>query len=68
MLPQNRLRGRYLLLSSHSRNPYAQVALEIVPDALTGLERPEGVLSVDLVEAVNVPKADLFKWSDPYVV
>lgn len=45
-----------------------QVALEIVPDALTGLERPEGVLSVDLIEAINVPKADLFKWSDPYVV
>ena len=39
-----------------------------MPDALTGLQRPEGVLSVDLIEAINVPKADLFKWSDPYVV
>ena len=45
-----------------------QVALEIVPGVLTGLEKPAGVLKVNLIEAENVPKADLCKWSDPYVV
>ena len=45
-----------------------QVAHEFTPGVLRGLERPEGVLKVNLIEAVNVPKADLFKWSDPYVV
>ena len=45
-----------------------QVAHEFTPGVLRGLERPEGVLTVNLIEAVNVPKADLCKWSDPYVV
>lgn len=40
----------------------------MTPGVLRGLERPEGVLTVNLIEAVNVPKADLCKWSDPYVV
>ena len=51
-----------------TRLVYAQIAHEFTPGVLRGLERPEGVLAIKLIEAVNVPKADLFKWSDPYVV
>ncbi len=46
----------------------AQIAHEFTPGVLRGLERPEGVLTINLIEAINVPKADLCKWSDPYVV
>ncbi|CAL5221943.1 g4219 [Coccomyxa viridis] len=46
----------------------AQIAHEFTPGVLRGLERPEGVLTVNLIEAINVPKADVCKWSDPYVV
>jgi hypothetical protein len=45
-----------------------QVAIEVVPGVLRGLDRPEGVLAVRLIEAQNVPKGDIFKWGDPYVV
>ena len=45
-----------------------QVAIEVVPGVLRGLDRPEGVLTVHLIEAENVPKGDLFKWGDPYIV
>lgn len=30
-------------------------------------ERPQGLLEVRVIEAVNVPRMDLFNASDPYV-
>ncbi|BDA49969.1 probable Synaptotagmin-5 at N-terminal half [Coccomyxa sp. Obi] len=41
---------------------------EIVQGVLAQVERPVGILTVRLIEAVNVPKIDLCSKSDPYVV
>lgn len=32
------------------------------------LEAPQGLLTVTVVEAVNVPRSDLFSDADPYLV
>ena len=32
------------------------------------MEAPQGLLTVEVVEAVNVPRADLFSEADPYLV
>jgi hypothetical protein len=45
-----------------------QISKEVVPGVLEKVEQPRGILKVTLVEAVNVPKSDLFSSSDPYVM
>lgn len=45
-----------------------QVSLEVVKGILAQVERPVGILTVRLVEAVNIPKTDFCSESDPYVV
>lgn len=42
--------------------------MEIVKGVLAQVERPVGILTVHLIEAVNVPKTDLFSIRDPYVL
>lgn len=44
------------------------MSLEVVKGILAQVERPVGILTVRLVEAVNIPKSDLCSESDPYVV
>lgn len=46
----------------------AQISKEIVPGSLDQIERPKGLLTVTLIEAVNVPRTDICSESDPYVV
>ncbi len=45
-----------------------QWSKEIVQGVLAQVERPVGILTVRLIEAVNIPKTDLCSESDPYVV
>jgi hypothetical protein len=44
------------------------VSLEVVKGILAQVERPVGILTVRLVEAVNIPKTDFCSESDPYFV
>lgn len=44
------------------------MSLEVVKGILAQVERPVGILTVRLVEAVNIPKTDFCSESDPYVV
>ncbi|KAK9807354.1 hypothetical protein WJX73_005591 [Symbiochloris irregularis] len=39
----------------------------LVDSAHLGIEKPEGMVFVKLIEATNVPRMDLFSDSDPYV-
>ena len=56
------------VLSHTDMKAALQVAIEVVPGVLRGLDRPEGVLTVRLIEAENVPKGGIFKWGDAYIV
>ena len=44
------------------------MSLEVVKGILAQVERPVGILTVRLVEAVNIPKTDFCSESDPYIV
>lgn len=41
--------------------------LPLIPEDQLRADRPRGVLEVEIVEAENVPRMDLFSASDPYV-
>ncbi len=47
---------------------WLQWSKEVVQGVLAQVERPVGILTVRLIEAVNIPKTDLCSESDPYVV
>lgn len=46
----------------------AQKTVALVDGVLDQLEAPQGLLTVKVVEAVNVPRSDLFSEPDPYLV
>ena len=46
----------------------AQQTIAVVDGVLDALEAPQGLLTVTVVEAVNVPRSDLFSEADPYLV
>ena len=57
------------LMHCHGR-PYVlpqAFVYPLVDSTHLGIEKPEGMVFVKLIEATNVPRMDLFSESDPYV-